>query len=176
MTTAALSSPQYTIDDALIRELSPGLLRYAKQRISSDDIARDLVQDTWVAAINGLDRFAGRSSLRTWLVSILRRKVVDVHRRKKPSVSFEEYHAPVDDQPVRRERLDDLAAVDIVRAELDSLPRREREAVTLVDVQGLEREQAAAQMGVQRAALRVMLHRGRNKLREKLEAREHSLH
>lgn len=178
MTPAALNpaalTPTPIIDDQLIRELSPGLFRYARQRISSDDIAHDVVQDTWVAAIKGLDRFAGRASLRTWLVSILRRKVVDVHRRRKPSVSFEEYHSPLEESP--RERLDDLAALKVVHAEIDRLPRREQQAVTLVDVEGLSREEAAERMGVTRAALRVMLHRGRTKLREKLEAEEHALH
>lgn len=156
-----------TLDDATIRELEPGLLRYAKRRVGRDDLAKDLVQETWVAAFGGIGAFAGRSSLRTWLVSILRRKIVDQHRRKRPQVAFEEHHTPP--AAPRRERLDDLAALELVHRELSGLPRRERQAVELCDVRGLDRTEAAAEMGVSRGALRVMLHRGRQRLKQKLD-------
>ncbi len=156
------------LDEETIRELEPSLLRYARRRVGREDVAQDLVQETWVAAFGGIDSFAGRSSLRTWLVSILRRKIVDQHRRRRPQVSFEEHHTPpMLDTP--RERLDDIAALEVVHRELSALPRRERQAVELCDVRGLEREEAAAEMGVSRGALRVMLHRGRLRLKSKLE-------
>lgn len=159
-----------TLDAATIREMEPTLLRYARLRVGRDDVARDLVQETWVAAFGGISNFAGRSSLKTWLVSILRRKIVDMHRRSRPQVMFEEHHTPPVD--ARRERLDDEAAMDLVQAELEALPRRERQAVELVDVQGVDRDEAAERMGVSRGALRVMLHRGRARLKDKLESAE----
>jgi RNA polymerase sigma-70 factor (ECF subfamily) len=159
-----------TLDAATIREMEPTLLRYARLRVGRDDVARDLVQETWVAAFGGISSFAGRSSLKTWLVSILRRKIVDMHRRSRPQVMFEEHHTPPTD--ARRERLDDEAAMDLVQAELEALPRRERQAVELVDVQGVDRDEAADRMGVSRGALRVMLHRGRARLKSKLEDAE----
>ncbi|MEM1414608.1 MAG: RNA polymerase sigma factor [Myxococcota bacterium] len=159
--------PRPRLDEATVRELTPGLIRYARQRVG-DELAQDLVQDTWVAAFGAIDKFAGRSSLRTWLISILRRKIIDSHRRRRPQVSFEEHHTP--DGDPRRERLDDVAAANLVERELPSLPKREREAVSLVDVAGYDRDVAAEAMGVTRSALRVMLHRGRNRLKKKLES------
>ncbi|HJK89587.1 MAG TPA: RNA polymerase sigma factor [Polyangiaceae bacterium LLY-WYZ-15_(1-7)] len=173
MTTATATATPATLDAATIRELEPSLLRYARQRVGKDELARDLVQETWVAAMKGISSFAGRSSLKTWLVSILRRKIVDMHRRSRPQVSFEEHHTPPFESP--RERLDDLAAVDMVHKELVHLPRRERQAVQLVDVEGLDRIEAAERMGVNRSALRVMLHRGRHRLKAKLEAADHAI-
>ncbi len=161
------------LDNAIVREMEPSLLRYARQRVGRDDVARDLVQETWLAAQGAIGNFAGRSSLRTWLVSILRRKIVDMHRRRRPQVAFEEHHTPPTQPP--RERIDDLNAVDVVRSELALLPRREQQAVTLIDVQGLDRDEAAAQMGVSRSALRVMLHRGRQRLKSRLESEDHSI-
>ena len=159
--------PRRVLDEKTVAELTPGLLRYARQRVGAE-LAQDLVQDTWVAAFGAIDKFAGRSSLRTWLISILRRKIIDSHRRRRPSVSFEEHHTP--DADPRRERLDDVAAANLVERALPDLPKREREAVSLVDVAGLDRNVAAHSMGVSRSALRVMLHRGRNRLKKKLEA------
>ncbi|HJL29541.1 MAG TPA: sigma-70 family RNA polymerase sigma factor, partial [Polyangiaceae bacterium LLY-WYZ-15_(1-7)] len=104
MTTATATATPATLDAATIRELEPSLLRYARQRVGKDELARDLVQETWVAAMKGISSFAGRSSLKTWLVSILRRKIVDMHRRSRPQVSFEEHHTPPFESP--RERLD----------------------------------------------------------------------
>lgn len=167
MSSATLDPAAVTLDAETIREMEPALLRYARHRVGREDVARDLVQETWVAAFGGISSFAGRSSLKTWLVSILRRKIVDMHRRSRPQVSFEEHHTPPSD--LRRERLDDEAALELVHAELDALPRREREAVELVDVHGVDRDEAADRMGVSRGALRVMLHRGRARLRAKLE-------
>lgn len=157
-----------TLDNTTIRELEPSLMRYARKRVGRDDVARELVQETWVAALGGIGSFAGRSSLRTWLVSILRRKIVDMHRRNRPQVSFEEHHTPPSFAS-HREKLDNEAAVDVVQHELPNLPRRERQAVTLVDVQGLDRDEAAGEMGVSRSALRVMLHRGRHRLKDRIE-------
>ncbi len=156
------------LSNAVVRELEPALLRYARQRVRDEELAQDLVQETWLAASKGIASFAGRSSLKTWLVSILRRKIVDHHRRRRPTTSFEEHHAPPIEQV--RETLDDRAAVALVGQALPHLPRREREAVELIDLGGAPRDEAAERMGVTRGALRVMLHRGRARLRRHLEA------
>ncbi len=156
------------LSDTLVRELDPFLLRYARQRVGNAELAQDLVQDTWLAASKGIGSFAGRSSMKTWLVSILRRKLIDHHRRKRPTTTFDEHHAPAMESS--REALDDRAAVTLVGRALPRLPRRERQAVELIDLGGFERGEAAQRMGVSRGALRVMLHRGRNRLRRHLEA------
>ena len=155
------------IDADLIALHQPALLSYAARHVREPELARDLVQETWAAAITAADRFEGRAAVRTWLTAILRRKIADHHRRRRPSVSFEEHHAEPT-LPPQRERLDDLAALRVIDVELPALPRREREAVTLCDVEGISRDDAADSMGVTRGALRVLLHRGRAKLKEAL--------
>jgi RNA polymerase sigma-70 factor (ECF subfamily) len=162
MTAAAL-------DARTIALLDPSLFRYALKKTGRDDLARELVQDTWVAAIASLGKFEGRSSLRTWLTSILRRKLVDFHRRSRPHVDLDavpELSAP----QLERESMDDHAATQLLLETLATLPPKERRAVTLCDVEGKERDDAAALLGVRRETLRVLLHRGRKRLREALEA------
>jgi RNA polymerase sigma-70 factor (ECF subfamily) len=161
------------IDAATIRELEPSLLGYARRRVGRPDLAEDLVQETWIAAMTSLPSFAGRSSLRTWLISILRRKIVDSFRRQKSQVAFDDtFHAQGEE--VQETRLDDEGALRIVESELAGLPAGEREAITLCDVEGVDREEAAKRMGVTRGHLRVLLHRGRHKLRASLEAANHA--
>ena len=55
---------------ALVEEHGPFLMRLVMMHVPSRAIAEEVVQDTWLAALNGLDRFEGRSMLRTWLASI----------------------------------------------------------------------------------------------------------
>ncbi len=160
------------IDEATIRELEPTLVGYARRRVGSADVAADLVQDTWMAALRNIDSFAGRSSLRTWLVSILRRKIVDLYRRDRNNVSFLEEHHGDSWIPRLDGRIDDEAAVQEVGKALEHLPDKEREAITYIDVLDLEREEAASKMSVTRNHLRVLLHRGRLKLRATLESRD----
>lgn len=161
------------IDASTIRALHPALLRYAQGRVNRADLAEDLVQETWTAAVHGHGAFAGRSTLKTWLVSILRRKIADVHRRKRPQVTFDEEHVlPIPVTP--RERLDDHAALGLLRDELERLPDNERAAVRLVDIQLMERAAAADALGVERGHLRVLLHRGRARLKDALLAADHA--
>lgn len=157
------------LDPALVELVGPSLHRYAARRIGRDDVAADLVQETWLAAMGSLASFAGRASLKTWLTSILRRKIVDHHRRRRHEVEVDEGHL-VTDPVVPTDASDDERAVALVRELLPSLPRREREALELCDVQGLDRDVAAERMGVSRGALRVLLHRARGRMRESLEA------
>lgn len=142
------------------------LLRFARRKVASDDIAEEIVQDTWLAALNAIDSYAGRASIRTWLTSILRRKIADHYRSRRQFVSLEEARhddrsAPSpDDVLILRER-----ASRVMNA-LEELPPREREAVELCGVREFGRVEAAERMGLSRPCLRVTLCRGRAHLRE----------
>lgn len=59
------------------------LFNYAVVRVNDADLAKDLVQDTFIAGMKGLDKFEGKSSVRTWLISILKRKIIDFWRQKE---------------------------------------------------------------------------------------------
>ena len=159
-----------------VAHIEPMLVHYALRAVRQEDLARDLVQETWAAAMGSLHRYEGRSTLRTWMVGILRRKIVDHLRRQRETTSFaEEQHGF---RPVERHEaaLDYQAAARAVREDLDTLPPLEREAVRLCDVDEVERDQAARQLGVTDGHLRVLLHRGRTKLRRSLRSKGHQLH
>jgi RNA polymerase sigma-70 factor (TIGR02943 family) len=84
--------------------LSPGgwvdnyadyLYSYAYSRVSDEEVARDLVQDTFLSALKAKDSYKGAASEKTWLVSILKRKIIDQYRRAavRKESSFEESEA-----------------------------------------------------------------------------------
>ena len=74
----------------------PYLVRYARTQLRDDVLAEEAVQDALLAALEGLDRFDGRSTLRTWLTSILRFKCVDLQRR----LVRDRAHASLDEETV----------------------------------------------------------------------------
>ncbi|MEM6732611.1 MAG: RNA polymerase sigma factor [Myxococcota bacterium] len=155
------------IDSDTVRQFNDSLIRFARRRVATDEIARELVQETWLAAMVALPRFAGRSSIGTWLTSILRRKIVDRYRSQKCNV-------PIDDTiPSKAQLLQEIIARDSARHALNAindLSPRQREAVRLCAVEDLDREEAAQKMGLSRACLRVTLCRGRRHLRTLAEA------
>jgi RNA polymerase sigma-70 factor (ECF subfamily) len=70
------------LDSAQIEAHRAYLLRYATLQLRDAGAAEDAVQDTLIAALEGLDRFSGNSSLKTWLTGILKHKIIDHHRRQ----------------------------------------------------------------------------------------------
>jgi RNA polymerase sigma-70 factor (ECF subfamily) len=166
MATAAAPA---LITSSTIQELSPGLFAFAYRAVRQREEAEDLVQDTWISALRTVPSFEGRSSLRTWLVSILRRRIADRFRRDRPTEVFEEEKVSSYAEAAE-DKLAAYEAASIAARAMDQLTDLERTAVTLVDVKDLERDEASDQMGVTRGHLRVLLHRGRHKLEAALAA------
>jgi RNA polymerase sigma-70 factor, ECF subfamily len=162
-TAAAVITP------STIQELSPGLFAFAYRAVRQREEAEDLVQDTWISALRTVPSFEGRSSLRTWLVSILRRRIADRFRRDRPSEELQEERFAFEGS-APEERLGDHEAANIATAAMAELTELERRAVMLCDVQDMDRDEASEAMGVTRGHLRVLLHRGRHKLEATLRA------
>jgi RNA polymerase sigma-70 factor (ECF subfamily) len=162
---ATLAAP--VITPTTIQELSPGLFAFAYRAVRQKEDAEDLVQDTWISALRTVPSFEGRSSLRTWLVSILRRRIADRYRRERPSEVLEEERFSADSSTAE-DRLDTHEAARIANLAMENLTDLERRAVTLCDVDDLDRDEASEAMGVTRGHLRVLLHRGRHKLEASL--------
>ena len=167
------------IDESAIRQVEPMLLAMATRAVRNRDVARDLVQETYVAAMQGLSGFQGRSTLRTWMVGILGRKIVDHYRRSRREFITDEVPEPQAPSrfspvgfPTAERRLDDKVAMDVLERSFDLLTAQERMAVLWCDVQQQSRSDACRAIGVERNHLRVLLHRGRHKLRRALEAAE----
>jgi RNA polymerase sigma factor (sigma-70 family) len=162
------------LSDEAVRALEPVLYAYARRAVSDKDLAKDLVQETLLAAVQQPGRFEGRSSLRTWVVGILSHKVIDHYRRHRPQaleVSADEdpdlvAHPSAD---LLEKVLDDKAAVRKVERALPTLPELERMVFLLIDVEGVEREEACNALSVSATHLRVLLHRARHRLRRMLE-------
>ena len=70
------------------------LYRFALLHVSEPELAQDLVQDTFLAALGSLASFRGDSQERTWLTSILKRKIIDHYRKKRPEMSLDDAHVP----------------------------------------------------------------------------------
>ncbi len=164
MTSAALINP------TTIQELSPGLFAFAYRAVRQREEAEDLVQDTWISALRTVPSFEGRSSLRTWLVSILRRRIADRFRRARPAEIFEEERLVAADVVAAEHRIDTQRARGLSALATADLSDLERTAVTLCDAHDMDRDEVSERMGVSRGHLRVVLHRGRHKLEAVLRA------
>ncbi len=160
-----------------------GLVR----RFVGDSAVEDVVQQTWVTVFESLARFEGRSRLSTWVLQIglnLARALGRSARREETLPDDEE---PADSrfntigrwvQPVREwtvstddpERAaSNRQLVSALEVALRALPDTQRAAVTLCDVEGLAPKEAAEVLSLEDGTLRVVLHRGRAKLRRSLE-------
>lgn len=94
--TAALCSPDRWVD-----EYGDYLYRYALVRVRDETLAEDMVQETFLAALKSPERFAGRSNPRSWLVGILKNKVVDHFRKASRETSFTDLEFFKDEQSDR---------------------------------------------------------------------------
>lgn len=195
---AALREGDERAFDRLVEELNPALLRLALAHVPSRAVAEEVVQDAWVGVINGIDRFEGRSSLRTWIFQILlnnartrgarekrilpfayfRRRAEE--RADEPAVEPERFQGrrgeypghwsrPPDSWASPEERLASAEARDVMLAAIAGLPRRQRELITLRDIQGFSAEEARNVLGVSETNQRVLLHRARSRVRAALE-------
>ena len=156
------------------------MLRLAETIVGSRAVAEEVTQDTWFAVMRGVDRFEGRSSFRTWLFHILvnRARTAASHevRAGRPDGYIEErfdHEGEWADPPdAWADRADDrLVATQLaarVHTLLAELPDAQRQAVLLRDVEGLGPDEVSAIMGLTDGNLRVVLHRGRARLRQLL--------
>src|SRR5437867_11814078 len=72
----------------LVDEYGPALLRVARMYVPTAAVAEEVVQDTWVGVLNGIDRFEGRSSLKTWIFRILTNTAKTRGERERPTIPF----------------------------------------------------------------------------------------
>ncbi len=180
----------------LVRRWSPSMLRLARHHVASEASAEDVVQEAWLGVLEGLDRFEGRSSLRTYVFTILvnraKTRGVREHRTVPVMVADESSDGPVVDpdrfqgpdgaypghwtsagQPQAwhqpENRVVARETMSLVERALDALPERQRIVVTLRDVQGLTSEEVCTILQVTAVNQRMLLHRGRSALRAVLE-------
>ena len=152
------------------------MLRVARSIVGSAEAAEDVVQDTWVAVLRSVDGFEGRSTFKTWLMRILVNTARSRRVREARTVcwSTQPADAPVWDVVLAGRSaeaagpLDHAIAVEaweVIRTALAGLPDRQRVVVVLRDVEGSTSEEVRALLGLSVGNQRVLLHRGRARLR-----------
>jgi len=169
----------------LVARYQQPMLRLACSMVSNEAVAEEAVQDTWLGVVRGIEQFEGRSSFKTWLFRILvnRARSAGAHEPADPSIEtlkavdptrFDaqgQWADPLDRWTEESEdRLDAANWVPILKAALDELPPRQRQVVMLRDVEGLSNDEACAVLGISIGNQRILLHRGRSRLREILDA------
>jgi RNA polymerase sigma-70 factor (ECF subfamily) len=188
-------------DDDLVRRLRSGdesafaevvdtyhssMVRLAQTFVSSRAVAEEVTQDTWLAVLKAIDRFEGRSSLKTWIFRILANRArstgvreqrttpVDVsdeatvdRRRFDSGGAWSDPPAHWSDEVV--ERISSGPLVTQVRAAISELPESQRAVVTLRDLEGLSSKEVCDVLDISEANQRVLLHRGRSRVRARLE-------
>jgi len=168
----------------LVARYQQPLVRLARSMVPTQAVAEEVVQDAWMGVVRGLERFEGRSSFKTWLFRILVNRARSAGAREPHHTPVESLHA-VDPlrfdaqgqwaDPLDRwteesdDRLDAAVWAPILRTGLDDLPPRQREVVVLRDVEGLTSDEVCTVLGISGGNQRVLLHRGRTRLREILE-------
>jgi RNA polymerase sigma-70 factor, ECF subfamily len=176
----------------LVSRYHASLKRVARMYVSTDAVADEVVQDTWLAVIDALDRFEERSTLRTWLFRILTNKAKTRGERERRTVPFASLGPPgaEDDEPAvspdrfgsdghwsvpprpwedPERRLRSLEARERLREAIAALPPVQQAVLTLRDVEGLGSEEVSDLLDLTPGNQRVILHRARAKVRDALE-------
>ena len=164
------------------------LLRLARTFVSSKAVAEDVVQETWLAVIQGIDRFEGRSSLKTWLFRILTNRAKTRGQREGRQIPFSS-SLPDEGPTVDPSRFSGgawtslPAAVPndpdalvlskefgkVVEGAVRKLPDNQRSVLTLRDIEGLDSAEVCSLLSVTEGNQRVLLHRARAKVRAAVE-------
>jgi len=181
----------------LIDAYSAPLLRLAVTYVQSPSVAEEVVQETWMAVVTGIGRFEGRSSVKTWLFKILTNKAKTRALSERRTVPFSDFDLDDGDEPaVDPSRFLpashpqwpghwatapqpwsmgpegtalDRETLAVLRSALEALPRAQRVVVALRDVHGWPAADVCAALELSEANQRVLLHRGRSRLRAVLE-------
>jgi RNA polymerase sigma-70 factor (ECF subfamily) len=178
--------------EELVKRYHGPLVKVALMYVRDRAVAEEVVQETWLAALEGVDRFEGRSSLKTWLFRIAtnRAKTRGVREGRQVAISAlagpDEPEVPLDrflppDDPRRplgwaapprawpEERLMTSETVQHVRDAIAKLPPAQQAVIGLRDIEGLSAEEVASALDISAVNGRVILHRARSRLRRHLE-------
>ncbi len=171
----------------IVQRYHESLVRVARYYVNTEASAEDCAQDTWIAVLRGVERFEGRSSFKTWLFHILvnraRTTGVKEHRvvptdptLPERAVSASRFNQggmwlepPVPFTETIESGIVNEPIIRLVHESIARLPETARAVVTLRDVEGLSTTEVAEMLGLSEANVRVILHRGRARIRSEVE-------
>ena len=175
----------------LVDKYGPLMLRIALTHVRTRAVAEEVVQEAWLGVLQGLDRFEGRSSLKTWILRIVANRARtrgERERRSVPLSAFESedepsvdpsrfrpetdrypggWWAPPDTWP--EERLLAGETIQMIQDAIAKLPSRQQEVILLRDVAGWDPEDVSTALELSEGNQRVLLHRARSKVRNEVE-------
>jgi RNA polymerase sigma-70 factor (ECF subfamily) len=192
---AALRAGEEATFRLLVREWHAPMLRVAQIFVPSRSIAEEVVQETWLRVLRALERFEGRSSLKTWVFRILVNTAKTRAQREGRVLPFSALHDPgripeaaVDPDRFRpedderfpgawsspppelpEERLLAAETREMIARAIDALPATQRAVITLRDVEGWDSDEVRNALDLTEVNQRVLLHRARAKVRQALE-------
>ena len=178
----------------LIDRYGATMLRVAQMYVRDRATAEEVVQETWLAVLNGIDRFEERSSLKTWLFRILTNRAKTRGQRDgrmvpfsalagasdepDPSVDPDRFFGPDSPHPGAwaappvawpQEKLLESETLGVIEMAIDELPEAQRDVILLRDVDGWTPMEVSDALGITDGNQRVLLHRARSRVRAALE-------
>lgn len=191
----ALRSRDEAAFNALVAEHGPWMLRLARRRAPSEAVAEETVQEAWLAVLQGIGRFEGRSSLRTWIFSIVSHVGAAQFNKEIRTIPFSSWSGELEGPSVPAERFQQAGAPHpggwltppapwdenpeqalttheaqrAIGAAIDRLPGVQREVISLRDVEGWTPAEVCNALGLTETNQRVLLHRARSRVRLELE-------
>lgn len=183
----------------LVNTYSASLKRLALAFVPIEAVAEEVVQETWLAVLTGIDRFEGRSSVKTWIFRILTNRAKTRAIRERRTINFTELEGPLEPgepavDPARflpaghpafpghwasplehwsasaEDAVVGRETMGVLQRGMEGLPPAQRIVVALRDVHGWPAAEVCEVLGLSEANQRVLLHRGRSRLRAALEA------
>jgi RNA polymerase sigma-70 factor, ECF subfamily len=189
---AALKRGDETAFVQLVEQHQGLMLRVALRYVRTRAVAEEVVQETWVAVLHGLDRFEARASLKTWIFRILTNRAISRGEREGrvlpfsslgdedgPAVEPDRFRPPgaqwaggwkVFPDALPEERLLARETLSLIGDAIAELPERQHLVITMRDVEGWSAEEVCEALAISEANQRVLLHRARSKVRRTLEA------
>jgi RNA polymerase sigma-70 factor (ECF subfamily) len=193
-TIAALRQGDEHAFSALVDAYSPMLLRVAMSHVPSRAVAEEVVQETWISVLRGIDGFQGRSSLKSWIFKILRNTAITRGERERRTVpvsclaaadgnglDLDRFFGAGDPRypghwalgptrwPLPEEGLLDGETREVIADAIKELPEAQRAVISLRDVEGWSAEEVCDALSVSDGNQRVLLHRARTRVRADLE-------
>jgi len=172
-----------------VEEHGDALFRFALLRVKDPNVAEDLVQETFLSALKGIGGFKGGSTLRTWMVGILKHKIIDHFRKGKPEILASDLSTMESESETERldradqrqkkpsvwhadpdKLLENKEFWDAFLSCLDGLPDAHRRAFALREIDGVKGAEICKILNITSTNLWVILHRARGKLQKCLDA------